>query len=107
LKKNIALNRAANYRIHEGPGEEWTPFILSKKMDVVIVDPPRRGLEPATLKQLREQPAGRIFYLSCNPSTLARDLRELAAAYEITSLRGYDFFPQTPHIEVLAGLKRK
>jgi len=107
LKKNIALNGTANYRIHEGQGEEWTSLILAKRMDVVIVDPPRKGLEPATLRLLIENPAARIFYLSCNPSTLARDLKELRTAYEITSLRGYDFFPQTPHIEVLAGLERK
>ena len=107
LKRNVTANRATNYKIHEGPAEEWAPVILSRKTDIALLDPPRKGLEPATLKALLEYPPARVFYLSCNPTTLARDLKELGRAYEIASVRGYDFFPHTPHIEILAALARK
>jgi tRNA/tmRNA/rRNA uracil-C5-methylase (TrmA/RlmC/RlmD family) len=58
------------------------------------------------VRRLVEDPVPRLLYLSCNPTTLARDLQGLAAAYRIASVRAYDFFPHTPHIETLAVLKR-
>lgn len=107
LRRNIALNKVANFRIFEGPAEKWAPTVLAGRMDAVIFDPPRRGLEPRIVTGLLASAAFRVFYLSCNPTTLARDLKALSAAYALKFVRGYDFFPHTPHIEALALLERR
>ena len=76
--------------------------------DVLFLDPPRKGLEPATLTAILERPPARLIYLSCDPATLARDLALLVAngAYRLESLQPIDFFPQTSHVETLAVLHR-
>jgi len=107
LKKNIDLNRAGNFKIFEGPIEEWASRILEKKMEVLILDPPRKGLGPGLVRELLKNPTPLVIYLSCNPATLARDLKELQSAYKIKAIRAYDFFPHTPHIETLAFLEGK
>lgn len=72
----------------------------------VLVDPPRKGLESAVRRSLIEQPVPRLLYLSCDPATLARDLRELCGQgpYTLESLQPFDFFPNTSHVETLALL---
>jgi 23S rRNA (uracil1939-C5)-methyltransferase len=75
-------------------------------MDAVLFDPPRKGLGPAILQGLRQRPAPKLIYLSCNPTTLARDLKELETGYKVKALKIYDFFPHTPHIETLAILEK-
>ena len=71
----------------------------------MVLDPPRSGLERETREQLGCLGAGRIVYLSCDPATLARDLREICeAGYAIEHLEGFDLFPQTHHVEALAVL---
>jgi 23S rRNA (uracil1939-C5)-methyltransferase len=75
--------------------------------DLVVLDPPRAGVEVAVLDRLTALAPPRITYLSCDPSTLARDLRSLTAAgYEIAELHLFDVFPQTFHIESLVQLVR-
>lgn len=107
LKKNLEINDVHNFAVCEGTAEEWLPEILERDPAAVILDPPRRGIEPATLEGLVADPVPRIVYLSCNPTTLARDLKAFLPAYEITDVRAYDFFPHTPHIEALAILDRR
>jgi 23S rRNA (uracil1939-C5)-methyltransferase len=107
LRQNIALNRAPNFRIFEGSAEEWAPTVLAGRVDAVIFDPPRKGLGPEIVKSLLASAARQVFYLSCNPTTLARDLKALSPAYALKVVHGYDFFPHTPHIEALALLERK
>ena len=72
----------------------------------VLVDPPRKGLEPAVRQALIDQPVARLLYLSCDPATLARDLGVLSGngPYALESLQPYDFFPNTSHVETLAVL---
>jgi 23S rRNA (uracil1939-C5)-methyltransferase len=106
LKRNLALNQVRNFTICEGPSEEWIPWLLDRQMDAVLFDPPRKGLGPAILQGLRQRPAPKLIYLSCNPTTLARDLRELQTSYKVKTLKVYDFFPHTPHIETLAILEK-
>jgi 23S rRNA (uracil1939-C5)-methyltransferase len=105
LKVNAARTGSTRFTICDGPAEEWLDWVLDRKVDAVIVDPPRKGLDETVLGGLIRRPVPSLIYLSCNPSTLARDLRRLRSAYRVTSLRGYDFFPQTPHIETLAVLE--
>ncbi len=82
--------------------------------DVVVLDPPRAGVEPPALRELLRIAPERIVYLSCDPATLARDLSVLigggthaVAAYEIREMHLFDVFPQTYHIETMVRLERK
>lgn len=70
--------------------------------DVVIVNPPRAGLSLEVTGRLAESPPARLVYVSCDPATLARDLKRLALARdEVASVRAFDMFPQTSHVETL------
>lgn len=107
LKKNLALNRVGNFAVCEGTTEEWLPEVLDRRPEVVVLDPPRKGVDPRIVKGIVDDPVPLLLYLSCNPTTLARDLKGLLEAYDIADLRVYDFFPHTPHIEVLAVLEHR
>lgn len=75
--------------------------------DLVILDPPRSGVHPETLAMLAASPIRHVIYLSCNPARLGRDLRMLMKArFQPAEVQPYDFFPQTPAIEVLSILTR-
>lgn len=71
----------------------------------VIIDPPRAGLHDSVIDRILEITPKKIIYLSCNPSTQARDIKLLNEKYKITSAQGYNFFPRTPHIENLIVLE--
>ena len=73
--------------------------------DVVILNPPRAGLDARVTETLEAQAATttRLIYVSCNPATLARDLSRLPA-FRIESLRAFDMFPQTAHVETVCEL---
>lgn len=73
----------------------------------VFLDPPRGGLEKGVAAALAASGAGRVIYVSCDPATLARDLRALAPAYEIESVRGFNLFPRTARFESLVTLKAR
>ncbi len=73
----------------------------------VILDPPSQGLDVQVADLLRAYPVAKIVYVSCNPATLARDLKSLAAVYELGSATPFDMFPQTAEVEVLAILRRR
>jgi 23S rRNA (uracil1939-C5)-methyltransferase len=76
----------------------------------LLVDPPRKGLEPQALAAILATPPQRMLYLSCDPATLARDLAALVGAegpYRLTTVQPLDFFPQTSHVETLARLVRR
>lgn len=75
--------------------------------DVLIVDPPRAGIHWRLLQYLLQRPAHRMLYVSCNPATQARDLKRLLRLYELERLQPVDLFPQTPHVEVIACLRRR
>lgn len=106
LKKNIELNRAGNFAVCEGTSEEWLPELLERDIGAVILDPPRKGADAGMLADLAASEVPLVLYLSCNPTTLARDLKVLLPACKIQDLKVYDFFPHTPHIETLAVLGR-
>ncbi len=75
--------------------------------DVVFLDPPRKGSDEATLAALVRARVAHVWYLSCNPATLARDLAQLVAGgYRLGTVQPFDMFPQTGHIEALASLHR-
>jgi SAM-dependent methyltransferases related to tRNA (uracil-5-)-methyltransferase len=77
--------------------------------DIVVVDPPRAGLAGKALKRLGEAGAPRIVYVSCNPTTLAGDVKKLQEeyGYELLRARPVDMFPHTPHVETVALLEKR
>jgi tRNA/tmRNA/rRNA uracil-C5-methylase (TrmA/RlmC/RlmD family) len=77
------------------------------QIDTIILDPPRAGISPKTLRKIIRLGAPRLVYVSCNPATQARDLVELQAhGYRLKSLRLVDQFPHTSHVEAVARLDR-
>lgn len=77
--------------------------IEGKKVSVVV-DPPREGMKAEVVEFLREAPVGKLIYVSCDPGTLARDLKRLAPAFTVRKITPLDMFPQTKHIETVAVL---
>lgn len=103
--QNASLNEIENVEFHAGEVEQLLPR-LALSPQIVLLDPPRKGCDATvleTLKQLRPQ---RIVYVSCNPSTLARDLKLLCGdrTYQLDRVQPADFFPQTAHVECAAFL---
>ncbi len=103
---NARVNHIGRCRFRSGPAEEALGAALPGEYDLVLLDPPRSGLCKGALVALaRLKPPPRILYLSCDPPTLARDLRLLREeGYRVRRLQGYDMFPQTAHIEALVEL---
>jgi 23S rRNA (uracil1939-C5)-methyltransferase len=101
LRRNVADNGIGNVRIVRSSVETFRP---EGRFDALVLDPPRAGLSERSLSRVREAAAGKILYVSCNPSTLARDVRSLSDRYDLASLEMHDFFPNTHHVEALAVL---
>jgi tRNA/tmRNA/rRNA uracil-C5-methylase (TrmA/RlmC/RlmD family) len=75
--------------------------------DLVIVNPPRTGLDESVPELLVDTPAPRLLYVSCDPATLARDASRLSGAYVLSDVRCFDLFPQTAHVETVALFLRR
>lgn len=102
----VAAARAADVpgaEFQEGLVEQRLPHALPASL--VILNPPRDGVAETVTDALVARPPERIIYISCNPATLARDLRRLAPAFDLEALRAFDLFPQTAHVETVAVLR--
>ncbi len=97
--KNMKFIRTSFEKL-QGKGQGANAF------DAVIVDPPRPGLSREAAKNLLQLQTEKILYISCNPATLARDVKKLSERFRVESVRLVDFFPHTYHIEVLCLLAR-
>jgi 23S rRNA (uracil1939-C5)-methyltransferase len=107
--ENARLNGVDNAHFFAGDVRLAMRPLLEKsgQPDVVVIDPPRAGLSQKVVRRVIEAEAKRIVYVSCNPTTLAPNARQLAdAGYELKTVRPVDMFPQTPHIECVAMLER-
>ena len=105
-EQNLAAAGLSNVRVRQTRVERWLPPNAGHvgRADVVILDPPRVGAEAAIPAILRLE-AANVVYVSCDPATLARDLKRLVAGgYELTRVAAFDMFPQTHHVEVVAHL---
>jgi 23S rRNA (uracil1939-C5)-methyltransferase len=105
-RRNASLNGLEDRcQFQAGPVADHLAAQLASAK-AVVVDPPRKGLETAVRQVLIEQPVPRLLYLSCDPATLARDLKALSGEgpYRLESLQPFDFFPNTSHVETLAVL---
>jgi 23S rRNA (uracil1939-C5)-methyltransferase len=104
---NARVNHIGRCRFRSESAEAFLAGSEPGEYDLVLMDPPRAGLSKEALAGLVHLTPGRILYLSCDPPTLARDLRAMQeAGYRVTRLQGYDMFPQTMHIETLVELMR-
>ncbi len=108
-KENAKINKVNNVEFLLGESETVIPELYKKgiKADVVVVDPPRKGCDEKLLNLLAEMQPERIVYVSCNPATLARDLKYLAKFGFITQeIQPVDMFPQTVHVECVVLMTR-
>jgi 23S rRNA (uracil1939-C5)-methyltransferase len=104
-KDNAKVNHVGRCRFRAMSAEAMLAVSAAGEYDLVIVDPPRTGLSKEALAGLIRLRPPRILYVSCDPATLARDLRAIVAAdYRIARLQAYDMFPQTMHMETVVEL---
>lgn len=108
-KKNALANGIANAEFICAPAEEYLPAHASSvKADVIVMDPPRKGMDEEALKVVAEAAPAKIVYVSCDSATLARDLKYLCAyGYELKRVRPCDMFCNTVHVESVVLITRK
>ena len=106
-KENAAVNKIENVTFLREKVERAVTRLRGRKIDVAVIDPPRAGMSKEALIAVKDLKADRLVYISCNPSTLARDLKMLRPAYRLKEVVPYDFFPHTGHFEVLTLLERQ
>lgn len=110
-KENAALNGLDNTEFFVGKAEEVLPEKYKNEAihaDVIVIDPPRKGCEESVLETMIRMAPSRIVYVSCDPATLARDLRFLCdRGYELKRVRATDMFPMSVHVETVCLMSRK
>ena len=108
-RENAALNGIENAEFYASSAEDIVPALIERgeRPDIVILDPPRKGSDAKTIEAILKASPKRIVYVSCSPSTLARDAKSLCAGgYEITEAHGFDMFPNTSHVETVVLMSR-
>ena len=109
-KENAKINNIQNTEFLAGDVEKVLTKLLKErniKPDIIVVDPPRKGLDKVTIKNILNVRPRKLVYISCNPATLVRDLKELEEEYDIGGIKPVDMFPFTKHVEVCALLELK
>ena len=109
-KENARLNQVNNVDFIAGDVEKALERLLYEQKvipDVVMLDPPRKGLDSKSIENLLMIRPKRLVYISCNPATLMRDLAKLEVLYEVKALKPVDMFPFTSHVECVAVLQLK
>ena len=107
-KENAELNDVRNADFIAGDVELVLDNLINNKgiiPNVVMVDPPRKGLDNNSIQNLLKVKANKIIYISCNPATLVRDLAKLEDAYDIVNIKPVDMFPYTSHVECVVAMK--
>lgn len=107
-KNNAKFNDIDNAEFLVGDVEKSLPEFINKNnidIDVIFVDPPRKGCEKEAVESILKIEPKRMVYVSCNPATLARDLRLLQEKYEVEEITPVDMFPYTSHVECVTALK--
>ena len=105
--RNLDQAGLTNARVVTATVAGWIRSYSNGEVDFVLLDPPRAGAESVVIKGIVELQPKRISYVSCDPATLARDLKKLiAGGYAIVAIAGFDLFPQTHHVETVVLLRR-
>jgi 23S rRNA (uracil1939-C5)-methyltransferase len=109
-RRNAAARKITNSEFIASEVEVVLPEVLkrfSPQTTTVLLDPPRKGCWPQTLKLLRETKPAQVIYVSCHPATMARDLNILCGdgVFELAQVQPLDMFPQTQHVECVADLR--
>ena len=107
-KENAKTNGIQNIEFLAGDVEKVFTNLIEKKQifpDVIIVDPPRKGLDKNTINNFLAIEPKKIVYISCNPATLVRDLKMLEEKYHVEKMQPVDMFPYTSHVECISVLK--
>ena len=108
--ENAKINNVKNAEFFVGKSEEIIPDLIEKgiRPEVIVVDPPRKGCDIKLLEAIGDAKPNRVVYVSCDPSTLARDLKILGEkGYKTAKVQPVDMFPHTSHVECVALLKNK
>lgn len=107
-KKNAKRHRFTNTKYVPGKAEEVLPKWVKKgwKPDVVVVDPPRTGLDSQLIQTILQVQPAKLIYVSCNPSTLAKDIQSLSSKFNVNYIQPVDMFPQTAHVECVVLMSR-
>jgi 23S rRNA (uracil1939-C5)-methyltransferase len=111
-RENAALNGFSNTEFHAGDVRELLATVGREQSaiprpDLIVLDPPRAGVHPSVIDELIRLAPRQMIYVSCKPSTQARDLARLRERYHIERIQPVDMFPQTFHIESVVDLRRK
>ena len=108
MKQNLSRNSLSNVRVVQGKVEEVTSKLKDQNHDIVVLDPPRSGCAEQVVDLIKELNPSRIIYISCNPSTLARDISRLFSSgnYILHKAKPFDMFPHTIHVETVATICR-
>jgi 23S rRNA (uracil1939-C5)-methyltransferase len=106
-RENARINKISNAIFLRDKVERALAQFRHRKTDVALIDPPRAGMSKEALGAVRALKAEKLVYISCNPSTLARDLKMLRPGYLPRKIIPFDFFPHTGHFEVLTLLERQ
>lgn len=109
-KSNAKINSISNVEFIAGDTEIVLDDLINKQKiipDVVMVDPPRRGLDNKSIENILKIRPDRFVYISCNPATLVRDLAKFEDVYDIKEIQPVDMFPFTSHVECVASLSLK
>lgn len=107
--KNAKAKGYDNAHYVVGKAEYWMPKWVKEgwKPDIVVVDPPRTGCDEKLLKTVLDVKPKKVVYVSCNPSTLAKDVKILTKLYKVERIQPVDMFPQTAHVESVTTLSLK
>lgn len=105
--ENIEINHITNVTFIEGKVENKIGDLLEENIDTIVMDPPRNGVDKKALEAVLQIEPQQIIYVSCNPVTLARDLKILSEKYNLMEVTPYDMFPQTSHVECVKLLTLK
>jgi len=106
-ERNVAASGVRNVAVFAADVLAFLRDQSPGRFDVVVADPPRAGLGPEVCRELLRVRPRRLVYVSCNALSQLEDARALSAVYRLVELRGYDMFPQTPHMEALAVFERR
>lgn len=109
-KENCKINNISNAKYYAGDTEKLLADLIEKEKiipDVIVVDPPRKGLDKTTIENIKKIKPKKVIYISCNPATLVRDLTCLIENYEVQEIQPIDMFPFSHHIENIAVLRLK